>query len=380
MDKVDAALLRRNEPLRWSDKRRPNGIRVVDLFSGCGGMTLGVALAAVEHKFNVEFVLAVDTDKVALAVHGANFRNGVVEEVGAEKYFAGPLASPLLQSELELRRRLGRVDILVGGPPCQGNSNLNNHTRRTDPRNALYSRMARAADVLQPKVVIIENVPTVIRDRRGVVAATKSDLERQGYLVGEATIPMTATGVPQKRRRYVVMATRVRGVDPQRCLDELVENSLFSEQRTVRWAFHDLRRISRKSKTLSDTLSNPTPENLARMEWLIENDLYELPNDQRPKCHQNEHHSYHAVYGRMRWNEPAPTITTGFRCNGQGRYVHPEFARTITPHEAARVQTFPDFFDFSAAGNTTAMARLIGNAVPPFFMRALVRKILPALT
>lgn len=125
------------------------------------------------------------------------------------------------------------------------------------------------------------------------------------------------------------------------------------------------------------------------MEWLFDKDEYDLPNDLRPPCHRdNPDHTYYSVYGRLHWDQPAPTITTGFNSMGQGRYVHPSKRRVITPHEAARVQTFPDFFDFGATNKRTAWARLIGNAVPPLLtMRlaehalvnagATVRKIAP---
>ena len=100
------------------------------------------------------------------------------------------------------------------------------------------------------------------------------------------------------------------------------------------------------------------------MKWLIENDRYNLPNQMRPKCHHDDH-TYLSMYGRLDWDEPAQTITTGFGSMGQGRYVHPSRPRTITPHEAARLQTFPDFFDFGEDTTRKTWAHVIGNAVPP---------------
>ncbi|MEL0101230.1 MAG: DNA cytosine methyltransferase, partial [Euryarchaeota archaeon] len=92
---------------------------------------------------------------------------------------------------------------------------------------------------------------------------------------------------------------------------------------------------------------------------------WDLPNHLRPVCHQNGH-NYPAVYGRMKWDEPSSTITAGFRSNGQGRFTHPSAkpGRPLTPHEAARIQTFPDWFSFDGHRPTT-MAKTIGNAVPP---------------
>ena len=106
--------------------------------------------------------------------------------------------------------------------------------------------------------------------------------------------------------------------------------------------------------------------NAGRAEYLLRTGKFDLPNPRRPTCHRdNPSHRYTAMYGRLRWNEPAHTITTGFGSPGQGRYLHPDEPRTLTPHEAARVQFFPDWFGFSAATTRTTLAHCIGNAVPP---------------
>src|SRR5205823_6332402 len=101
-----------------------------------------------------------------------------------------------------------------------------------------------------------------------------------------------------------------------------------------------------RSETLFDTAAVHAAVNQRRIEYLFEHDVFDLPNEIRPDCHRLKDHAYHAVYGRMRWNEPAPTITTGFGSTGQGRFVHPLKPRTLTPHEAARLQLIPDFFCF----------------------------------
>src|SRR4029453_9475753 len=103
----------------------------------------------------------------------------------------------------------GDVDILLGGPPCQGHSDLNNHTRRRDPKNALYSRMARAAEVLHPKAVIIENVTPVRWDQGGVVEQASQSLTSAGYKVGGRVLDLRRLGVPQRRKRFVLVAVRI---------------------------------------------------------------------------------------------------------------------------------------------------------------------------
>jgi DNA mismatch endonuclease Vsr len=119
-----------------------------------------------------------------------------------------------------------------------------------------------------------------------------------------------------------------------------------------------------------DTASTPSAENLERMKWLLEENRYDLPNWLRPDCHASDH-SYNSMYGRLTWDAPAQTVTTGFGSMGQGRYVHPARPRTITPHEAARLQMIPDFVDFSSARTRGSLARLVGNAVPPVLATAI---------
>jgi DNA (cytosine-5)-methyltransferase 1 len=127
-----------------------------------------------------------------------------------------------------------------------------------------------------------------------------------------------------------------------------------------------------KSDAVFDQAAVHSETNKLRIDYLFDHDLHELPDHVRPDCHRLKKHSYNSVYGRMRWDEVAPTITTGFGSTGQGRFVHPLRRRTLTPHEAARIQFIPDFFDF---GNSQRrqLQEMIGNAVPPklSFMLAL---------
>jgi DNA mismatch endonuclease (patch repair protein) len=114
------------------------------------------------------------------------------------------------------------------------------------------------------------------------------------------------------------------------------------------------------------------------MRWLIEEGEFDLPNHMRPECHHGDH-TYNAMYGRLDWKKPAPTITTGFGSMGQGRFVHPAKPRTLTPHEAARLQTLPDFFDLDERQGRGVWATVIGNAVPPLLGVHLVEPLLCAL-
>jgi len=344
-------------------------LRVVDLFAGCGGLTLGIAQAAVESGRALDIRLAVDFEALATAVYSKNFPTARVETCSVEDLFDGALGAPPTVSEQRTRNSVGDADILVGGPPCQGHSNLNNRTRRVDSKNALYLRMARAAEILHPKLVLIENVPSVVRDRHAgenVVHQTEAHLRSLGYRTVQQVLPLAHLGVAQTRRRHILLAT-AEGCPPPRVVLDIATKK--RDERDLRWAIGDL--VNAPNERLLDRRPTPTPVNLERMRFLLEHDLYDLPNERRPECHRGKH-TYLSMYGRLRWDRPAQTITSGYGSIGQGRYMHPDLPRALTAHEAARIQGFPDYFDFSACRTRSALATMIGNAVPPQLGKAIV--------
>lgn len=336
-------------------------IRVVDLFAGGGGLSLGIAEAASRIGRGTTIVAAVENDPQAAGVLKLNFPTATVIRDDVQELFDGVAGHAPTSRESKLVELVGKVDLLLAGPPCQGHSDLNNHTRRDDPRNSLYVRAARAAEVLRPQAVLIENVPAVEHDvGRAVPVATKV-LADAGYRVAADVLDLMKLGVPQRRRRHILLATSDTGIDPRDVLATTIACSRHSA-RSVEWAIGDLRDVVAATGWDSPTVASA--KNVERMQWLVDNDQYDLPNERRPVCHHDEH-SYVSMYGRLRWNSPAQTITTGYGSMGQGRYVHPALPRTVTPHEAARLQTLPDFFELGAMNTRRVWAHVIGNAVPP---------------
>lgn len=149
-----------------------------------------------------------------------------------------------------------------------------------------------------------------------------------------------------------------------------VAKGLRQSARSLQWAIGDLLGdVSQPMKTgIMDTVPALSAENLVRIQHLFDNDLYDLPDAVRPECHKNGH-TYPSVYGRLWWDKPAQTITTGFLTPGRGRYIHPIRPRVISPREAARIQSFPDTFTFvvdeAAAPSRSSLQKWIGDAVPP---------------
>jgi DNA (cytosine-5)-methyltransferase 1 len=232
--------------------------------------------------------------------------------------------------------------------------------------------MARAAVVFKPQSVVVENVVGSLRDSAGIVHSVEAIFREIGYTVNVGILDFAALGVPQRRRRMIMIATKGEEV---RLEDVQAKYSI--AERTIEWAIKDL--SSRPQDILVDRVAVPQAQTKKRIDYLFDNQLYELPNAQRPACHRDKSHSYDTVYGRLRWDRPAQTITSGFYCMCMGRYVHPEQRRTLTAHEAARLQFFPDFFDFTPAQSRTKLAEIIGNAVPPKGAYAVARSIIPTL-
>ncbi len=336
----------------------PN-LRAVDLFAGCGGLSVGVQAAAQALGGRFSSVFASDIDEGALQVYSANLLphhscfKPIEETIGYDFEVA------LTLEERRLKEQCGHVDFLIGGPPCQGHSDLNNHSRRSDPRNALYGVMGRAAAVFSPSCIIIENVLGVRHSSIGIAQKTLEYLNDLGYRTASIMLNAADYGVAQNRKRHFTIAT-VGNIDVLR--STLVE--LERKVRPVMWAIDDLIDDDVSVPNAFKSAANHSLTNKERINYLFDNELYELPDSERPDCHRLKPHTYKSVYGRMRPDSPAPTLTSGFGSTGQGRFVHPYRRRTVTPHEAARIQFFPDWFSFGDIGRRQ-LQKYIGNAVPP---------------
>lgn len=334
-------------------------VRFVDLFCGCGGLSLGAreACAAMNRRF--EPVAAIDMDEDALKVYRANLSSTAAKRLDIRKIVNGEIGAPPTNSERKFLASISTVDFLLAGPPCQGHSNLNNHTRRSDSRNRLYERVARLAEIAAPAHILIENVSTAMHGKEGSVKRTIRLLKQWGYHVSNAVVDLSTLGVPQRRKRHVVFASKSVDLD----VSQLARLFPLKHTRTVGWAIGDL---GTQGATIEfDRPAKLSTDNVVRIQHLFAKGLYDLPNSRRPECHRDEDHSYKSMYGRLRAGEPAQTITSGFGSPGQGRYIHPARKRTLTPHEAARIQFFPDFFRFDSVSRRLALSQMIGNAVPP---------------
>jgi DNA (cytosine-5)-methyltransferase 1 len=269
----------------------------------------------------------------------------------------------------KLRLKSGQLDLLGGCPPCQGFSTLrtlNGNRRVRDKQNDLIFEFERLALGLMPRAIMLENVPRLRENWR--LVKFKSDLENAGYIVKVGVLNVADYGVPQRRNRLVLIASLTSSPHlpgPARRI------------RTVRDAIASLKRAGRSGDPLHDLPVNYSP----RVRELIANiprnggSRSSLPERLRLKCH-DKRRGFHDVYGRMAWNKPAPTITTGCFNPSRGRFLHPSSNRAITMREAALLQSFPKSYIFPVQLGKVRIAAMIGNALPPQFIRRLAQRLL----
>lgn len=359
-------------------------LRLADLFCGSGGFTNGIRMAANAFGLKIDVKFAVDTDVAALGIYRQNHKpfktvgrsvkdildSQVIIKDGKARFYYDPV---LVHEELE--EFAGDVDLVVAGPPCQGHSNLNNHTRRDDVRNALYPTAAEIAVAVGSKGILIENVPAVLHDKYESVRITRELLGELKWSIDDSVVAATSIGWPQTRKRHFLSASFSQPVIPLRH----IVDALGSEPRSLKWLLSDV--LDVESPSFMDQVGKMSDTNVERINFLFDNNLYTLPDHIRPKSHQDGH-TYPSSYGRMRWDKPSGTITTGFMTPGRGRFIHPLRRRPLTPREAARIQGFPDSFKFGSDDQPPSralLAKWIGDAVPGPLGYAAAMSIIPTL-
>lgn len=322
-------------------------LKAVDLFSGCGGLSLGLRRAG----FSV--VGAVDADSLASSTYRMNHTALAVIEDDIQQ------VDPKVFME-RLGLGPGDLDLLAGCPPCQGFSTLrtfNGGKDIVDPMNDLIFQFLRFVRVFRPKTLMVENVPGLIHDDR--LRRFSKSLSGMGYKQRVQVLDAADYGVPQRRRRMILLAAKSEK-------PEFAAPSL--KRATVRGALaglakpgesaddaHDYR--VKRAPHVSSLISKIPKDGGSRMSLGVE---AQLP------CHQ-KCEGFWDIYGRMAWAEPSPTITGGCINPSKGRFLHPEEDRAITVREAALLQGFPKGYKLDMSRGRYPAAQMIGNAFPPEF-------------
>ena len=350
---------------------------VLDLFCGCGGMSWGLA------KKGFQIVAGLDIWDIALKTYQYNHKHA--KAVNLDITDADPI-----EALKNIHVDPNNIDIIIGGPPCQGFSKNIPASGRflEDPRNQLYKAYLRVVKAIEPEVVIIENVAEIYNAFGGVVRKEiVSTLERWGYKVEVEIIDMSHYGVPQKRRRCFFFASKmgipsfpkerkkmIAGWDAISDLPVVNQGEGYDGMPYTGEATNDYQQHMRKgSDSLYNHIANVMrPVQTARLASIGPGQgLKDMPPELQVKG------GYSGAYGRLDYTSVAPTITRWVFHIGSGRFAHPKEVRGLTMREAARIQSFSD--DFHFMGNRNEQAGQIGNAVPPYFMEQLADNIRAAL-
>lgn len=338
----------------------------IDLFAGAGGLSIGLEQAG------FKLVAATDWDHWSCETLRANHKDALVEE--------GDISAIDLD---EFRKKLpvSDVDMIVGGPPCQGFSALGKRLK-SDPRNQLWKQYMRFVEFFLPKVFLMENVPELLRSQE--FEEVKATAERLGYTVEARVLHAVDYGVPQKRKRAIIIGSRIgTPKNPEPTHHGFAQLPLEANGRapwqTVGDAIRDL--------PLEPTGENwhvgrnPTAKSLARYKEVPPGgNRFNLPVELMPNCWIKKKTGSTDVFGRLEWSKPSLTIRTEFFKPEKGRYLHPQAHRPITVREAARLQTFPD--NYVLVGSHINVAKQVGNAVPCELARKVgleIRKLFEAV-
>lgn len=333
----------------------------IDLFCGAGGLTQGLKQAG----FTV--VGAIESHPTYAESYKLNHPKTNLKLSDITKI------APLKYME-ELGLKTGELDLLAGCPPCQGYSTIGtrNRGKKDDPRNELVYEVLRFAVAFQPKTIMMENVPTLATDYR--LQRLCSKLEKIGYKIDVKVLKMSHYGVPQARRRMIMLASRLDNI-------EVVKQELDEEQmKTVRDAIAFLPPAGKTNDPLHCDTDKRTDKVKKLISMIPKNggSRTDLGEKYQLECHKRTS-GFRDVYGRMAWDKPSPTITGGCNNPSKGRFIHPVENRVITLREAALLQTFPLDYKFSLKSGKTGVATMIGNALPPTFIEFHARNLLKHL-
>jgi DNA (cytosine-5)-methyltransferase 1 len=333
---------------------------LVDLFSGCGGMTRGFVDSG-----EFRSIRAVEADRDAAETYKLNFGDHVI------------------QGYIEDVASFPKADVVIGGPPCQGFSPLNRGAVGFE-RRGLWQEYLRALIQVQPRAFVMENVPELLKSAEYL--EFKKRAEKEGFLVEGDILNAADFGVPQRRRRAIVIGVRSGEVpwpDQTHADPEVLRDAIRDPWVTFREATDGL--SLQPDEKNWHRRRNPRPESVRRYKAVPRDggNRFEMQRNLDraglghlvPRCWREKPTGTTDVFGRLWWDRPAFTIRTEFYKPEKGRYLHPSAHRPITLREAARCMTFSDDFAFPEDQAMTSVAKQIGNAVPPLLARRIAEAL-----
>ena len=346
--------------------------KVIDLFAGVGGMSLGFEMAG------FEVVLANEYDKEIAEAYVKNHPD--------IKMIAEDITS--LSLEDVFSEYCGKIDVIIGGPPCQGFSQKGQRKTIHDERNFLFKYFVKVVELVQPRYFVMENVPNLLTAEKGYFKKEIEEMFRTlGYILNSDVLNAADYGVPQNRRRAVIIgkkadADKEKVVLPQKVQDKVTIWDAISDlaylesgegETEQKYKLEPNSAYQKYMRKGSDRLFN---HQATKHSKLALERLKLLPPEKGKEVLPQEHLTksiYSGTWSRMVKNDVSVTITTRFDTPSSGRFTHPYLNRAITVREAARIQSFPD--DFVFTGTKSAQMKQVGNAVPPLLAKAIAEVI-----
>ena len=353
-------------------------LKFIDLFCGCGGLSLGFKMAGFTP------VAGIDFKESAIATYQLNFKEA--------RGICADILSMDKRCILEEIGNISDIDVIIGGPPCQGFSNANkNYVELDDPRNKLFFEFVKFVEIANPKVVLIENVPQIITKNGGFAKRRITEIfETRGYTVTNGILDASDYGVPQKRLRNFFIITKgfpfvmdeIEKVDTKISVKEAIAELYQFENGVAEFRVLNVppeteyQRYLRSNtgKVKNHDIHYPAAIQQQRISFVpqggnwrdVPENLW-ITNRTKQTGRTNRHSS---AYKRLKEDEVSVTIDAG---NQHSNYYHPLFNRIPTVREAARIQSFPDWFVFE--GNMTEQYLQVGNAVPPLLAKCIAEAI-----
>ncbi len=340
--------------------------KVLDLFSGAGGFSCGLEMTK-----KIRTIAALDFNKNALETFKKNHPNA--------KIFYGDITNKKVKKEVIDFSKKNNINMIVGGPPCQGFSMKGKKLGLKDLRNYLFLEFLEIVENVSPEIFIMENVSSMFSSSNGYfINVIISSFKKLGYFLNYKILNSSNFGVPQTRKRAFIIGSKklkinfpktkknqkITVYDAISDLSYLKSGNIKFERDYKNFAISKYQKNIRNGskKLYNHSSTNHSKETLYKLSIIPEKgNKFDLPINLRTN------QKFKTTWSRLHWNKPSPTIDTRFDTPSNGQNTHPILNRAITPREAARIQSFPDTFIFY--GNKSSICKQIGNAVPPLLAK-----------
>ncbi len=340
-------------------------LKAIDFFCGAGGLTYGLRTAG------IHVLAGIDNDKTCKATFEKNNEKTLFVKKDISKY--SPVA---LERELKIKKRDDNM-IFVACAPCQFWTNIQTNKNKSKETKNLILDFKRFVKYFEPGFVVMENVPGV--SSKTPIKKFIDTLKTFKYHVNSSIIDMSLYGIPQNRKRFTLLASRISKISfPKPKQKRLTVRDILGKEN----GFPQIEAGTKDITHFLHSTSSLSEKNIQRLKMTEKNggdrSVWMSRRKFQLSCYSKGKDIFYDTYGRMWWDQPAPTITTKFISISNGRFAHPEEDRGLSLREGATLQTFPKKYRF-VEEKITLTAKMIGNAVPPKFARVIGKQIIKSI-